>query len=126
MVITPRIPLGEILDHILTDSGTRHLQACTLVSKSWVPLYRRYPFHTATFTSESVAEWFKTFLVPDMRPVHCVRDLRVWIKGSARVPEEFFEYTGGLRMRRGCLSWGTRGFLWCENLCITSRGYRNL
>ena len=94
--VTPRIPqdiIDEILDHLVTDSGAGHLRKCALISKSWVPSCRRHLFHTVTFTTASVREWFKTFPLPEESPAHHVRDLRVWIGGGNRVPEKFFEYT---------------------------------
>ena len=70
-----------------------NLSECALVSKPWVRSCRRHLFHTVNFTSRDVRRWFKTFPVPEESPAHYVRELCVWIGGSGRVPEEFFEYT---------------------------------
>jgi len=96
VVVIPRIPqdvIDEILDHLHTDSGAKHLRVCALVSKSWLPSCRRHLFHTTAFTMTSVRGWLKTFPVPEESPAYYVRDLCVWVGGGHRVPEKFFEYT---------------------------------
>ena len=92
----PSIPqeiVDEILGHLSTDPGSRlSLQACTLVSKSWVPSCRQHLFHTILFTPENIARWVKTFPVPEESPAHLVRDLRLLIGARNSVPETFFGY----------------------------------
>ena len=83
-VTIPRIPqdiIDEILDHLVTISGTHHLQACALVSKSWVPSCRRRLFHTVLFTWLDARRWLRTFPVPEESPAHHVRDLCIRIGG---------------------------------------------
>ena len=89
----PRIPqdtIDEILNHLATDAGFGSLQACALVSKSWISSCRRYLFYTVDFTSRKMNKWLKTFPIPEQSPAHHVRNLRVWI---SRIPEELFKYT---------------------------------
>jgi len=93
-VIIPRIPqdvIHEILDH-LVDSDLRSLQACALVSKSWIPSCRRHIFHTVDLTSGMMDRWFDTFPVPEESPAHHVRGLRVSFEGVDWFPDKFFEH----------------------------------
>lgn len=101
-IVVPQDIVDEILDYLATDSypsgflysGTiTSLQACALVSKSWVQSCQRHLFRIVEFTSRNVNGWAKTFPVPDESPAHHVGDLRVWTGGKDSVPENFFEFT---------------------------------
>lgn len=95
-VAIPRIPqdiVNEILDHLAADTDFASLQSCLLVSKRWVPSCRRHIFHTTHFNSNNIDKWLDTFLVPEESPARYVRDIRIWVGGSGRVPESFFKYT---------------------------------
>ena len=90
----PTIPhdiISEILDHLASASDLRSLRACALVSKPWVQPCQRHLFHTAIFTPASAGEWLKTFPVREDSPAHHVRDIRLEIGQTARIPERFFE-----------------------------------
>ena len=81
--IIPTEIIDEILDHLITNSGSgdhsdslqRSLRSYSLVSKSWVPLCRRYVFHTIVFTSRNVVRWLETFPVPEESLACYVKDL---------------------------------------------------
>ena len=95
-VTIPRIPqdiVEEILNHLAADEDFQSLQACALVSKSWVQSCQRHLFHIISFHSVHVYKWFKTFPVPEESPARHVRNLNVWIGGYRRVDGGFFEYT---------------------------------
>ena len=95
-IIVPRVPqdiVNEILDHLAADLDFASLQSCLLVSRLWVPSCRRHLFHTTHFTSRDMDKWLDTFPVLEDSPARHVRDIRIWVGGSDRVPETFFEYT---------------------------------
>lgn len=101
-VVIPQDIVDEILDHLAADSDisgslrtctSASLQACALVSKSWVQSCRRHLFRIVIFTSRNVDRWPKTFPVPEESPAQHVRDLRVWTGGRCGVPENLFEFT---------------------------------
>ena len=73
----PSLP-PEILDLVvkyLHDERTV-LNACSTVSKSWVPRARRYLFFRIEFSPESPIElWIRTFPVPSSSPAHHARTL---------------------------------------------------
>jgi hypothetical protein len=114
----PRIPqdiVDNVLDHLVIDSDFKSLQSCALVSKSWVPLCRRYLFHTILFTSRDTAKWLKAFPIPEESPAHHVRNLRFLLGEFFGAPSRrFSEHTPWfanvekmtLSGRGGCLpSW---------------------
>jgi len=97
-IIVPRIPLDiidEILNHLPAgEAGSGSLQACSLVSKSWIPSCRQHLFRVVNFTSKTmVNRWLIAFPVPEQSPAHHVRRLGIWLEAPGWVPEEFFEHT---------------------------------
>ncbi|KAF9645582.1 hypothetical protein BDM02DRAFT_3119985 [Thelephora ganbajun] len=90
--VVPRVPqeiVDEIMDHLATDSDSRSLRSCSLVSKSWVPSCQRHLFHTILFTSRDTERWVKKFPLPEQSPAHHVRDLGFSLGGYH---ERFFEH----------------------------------
>jgi hypothetical protein len=65
-----------IIDLICDDPKT--LQACCLVSKSWIPRSRAHIFNSVEFeTSIQQEAWKKTFPIPQLSPAHLVRSLKL-------------------------------------------------
>ena len=102
VAIVPRVPqeiIDEILDHLAVDIqvdgglAVRYLRSCALVSKSWIPLSRRFLFHTILFTSKNVDKWLSMFPVPEESPARHVKDLYLVVGDRNSVPEQFLEYT---------------------------------
>ena len=92
--ILPQDIVDEILDHLAADSDFQSLQACALVSKSWIRSHHpRYLFHTVIITPKNVGRWFKRFPVPEESPARHVSDLRVLIGAwGHNIPDTFLEY----------------------------------
>jgi hypothetical protein len=67
---------GLILDHLSHERTT--LEACCLVSKSWVPWTRRHLFtHIHLRSRKSVESWMEIFPDPSNSPAHHARSLRI-------------------------------------------------
>lgn len=85
--MSPYLP-PEILDLILDclyDNRTT-LEACCLVSKSWIPRARRHIFALVRFgpLGRSIASWIETFPDPSDSPAHHTR--RLLISGPSVFP----------------------------------------
>ena len=77
--------LGHIIDLLSDQSWT--LEACCLVSKSWIPLTRKHLFFRIRFDYEhKYLGWKKAFPDPTNSPAHFVRSLQV-----LRVPSDIEE-----------------------------------
>jgi len=90
----PRIPhdiIIEILGHLASDSELQSIQACALISRSWVQPCQRHLFHTAVFTPANARAWLRTFPMQEVSPAHHVRVFRIDIGRDFYIPEEFFE-----------------------------------
>ena len=75
----PSLPL-EILDHIadLLHDEPETLEACCLVSTSWIPRTRKHLFARVEFHSvDAIESWKKTFPDPSNSPAHHTRTLLV-------------------------------------------------
>ncbi|KAF9791202.1 hypothetical protein BJ322DRAFT_1104864 [Thelephora terrestris] len=69
--------LDLIVDHLHDEPDT--LEACCLVSKSWVPRARRHLFADVEFSSPtSVQSWMRAFLHPSNSPAHQTRSLSIY------------------------------------------------
>ena len=68
--------LDQIVDHLHDEPAA--LEACCLVSKSWVPRTRTHLFTRVKFTSElPFGRWVKAFPNPSNSPAHYTRTLTV-------------------------------------------------
>ena len=76
----------EIFDPVVEQlhEGWETLEACSVVSKPWVPRTRRYLFARVKFTNEpSVESWVEAFPDPSDSPAHHTRNS--WIRGTPGV-----------------------------------------